>query len=255
MEIKLYFGVVIDNNDPLQIARSKVRLLPEMQTVPDIKLPWLEPFFSSGSTSSETMLSNQLEVGSNVWCAFTDDSFLTGWYFSGVFANEQFDFSKVSTQLGDISEFSIGNYKDLRFSRTEDGTISFNNISSGISGTYHNSGSYIVFDASGGITGYSKSNIKLYTDNNSLELEDSAGIVVNSGTGNIEFNGSSDSLVTYMDLASILNFLVMNLDTRINSDPLSGTTTMVMPSHVYITFDPNWVTKKISMEATTLKTS
>jgi len=255
MNLDLKFGVVVDNDDPLKKSRIRVRLLPGMTSVPDSKLPWLEPLLSSGSVSDKSYKHEPLEVGSNVWCIFSDDTLLVGWYFTGVFSNESFDFSEISDDLSNIVEESFGDYKDLRFTRYSDGTIEFHNVSTGLHGTYHSSGSYTIFDSSGGIVSYSVSSIKVYNDNNSLELEDSAGISVNTGTGEIKFNGSSDSLVKYSDLSSILDLLIQNLDTRIHSDPLTGTTGTVMPTHIHLTFDPLFNIKKTNMEAVKVKTS
>ncbi len=256
MILNMYFGIVIDNDDPTLKSRVKVRILPEMTNANEDHLPWLE-IFNAGSTNGNTLKHEPLEIGSSVWCLFTDQSLRTGWYFSGFFVNEKFDFGSIDMT---ISEFTIGDYKDLRLTRFEDGTVRFINVNTGVSGVYHNTGSYVVFDADGGITGYSKDKIHFYNDDNSLTLETgtSSNITIDSVAGNINLNGSANSLVKYLDLKLILDFLFLNLDTRMYIDPLSGVTGIVNPTHITTTFDtglvPGPTSKLTTMEATKVKT-
>jgi hypothetical protein len=254
MNLNLYFGKVEDNDDSNKKGRLQVRLIPEMQGVQTADLPWLVPFLG-GSVDGGSFQTAPLEVGSTVWCYFQDETFQHGWYISGVFFDQKVDFTNTETDLSNITDASVGNYKDLRLTRYTDGTIHFHNVNTGVTGIYHNTGSYVIFDGNGGIIGYAKDKIKLYNDTNSIELGTSGGITIDPGTGTVDIGGSAKSLVTYADLVQILTFLFANLDSRIHIDPLSGMTGTVNPTHINLTFNPNYETQKANMEATKVKTS
>lgn len=252
--LNLYFGIVEDVNDTSQSGRIQVRLIPEMENATKAHLPWLHPFIA-GSMDGESMEIKPINEGSSVWCFFNDQSLREGWFISGYFSDAKIDFSKITSSFSGITDFQIGNYKDLRLSRTQDGTIHFTNIETGVTGVYHNSGSYSVFDGDGNLYAYAKKKIKFYNDANSVELNETAGISIDAGSGNIQINGSADNFVTYNDLKLIFDFLLGNLDARMYIDPLSGMTGTVNPAFMSIAFDPNVQTKLVNMKADTVKTS
>ena len=251
--IELFYGVVEDNNDPLKKGRLQIRLLPEMTDAVKNHLPWLRPFDGGGATD-DSFNKDFLREGSPVWCFFTNSSFQKGWYISGVFLEKKFRFENIEQALGNISEESLGEYRDISFSRFNDGTIVFRNNKTGMSGHYHNSGSYIIFSSDGEIIAYSKKNIRLYNDKTSIELNEDSGNVEIGANGSIVFKGSGDNLVKYSDLQMILTQLVANMDTRMMVDPISGTAGPVMPPFIHVTFDPTHMTKMNNMKATDLET-
>lgn len=249
LPFELHYGIVEDNDDPEQKGRMQVRLLPEMESVARQQLPWLMPFEGGKGIKAGTYEKDLMEVGTPVWCFFKSATFRTGWYIGGFFLENSFDFSRVSSELGSAADIDLGEYKDITFSRFKDGSIEFRNHKNGVSGHYHNSGSYVIFSSTGDIIAYSKTSIKLYNDNSSIELKEAPGDIEVNSNGNIIFNGSGDNLVTYNDLYQILTQLVANLDSRIYVDPLSGYTGTVNPTHIQVTFDPTHLTKMTNMKA------
>lgn len=254
LPFNLYYGIVENIEDPDQKSKVAVRILPEMQSVVKDDLPWLQPFLA-GSVTGETMKHNPIKVGSPVWCIFSDDTYKYGWYISGVFIDKKFDHEKVSTELSNIAEGDPSNYNDINYTRHEDGTIYFHNNNTGMTGIYHNTGSYVIFDTDGNITGYSKGKIHLYNDNNSLLLDDSPGIQIDPSTGDIELAGNAKTLVKYEDLIEVIDIILANLDSRMMIDPLTGTTGNAVPSFISKTYYPVYEQKKLDMQAKQLKTS
>ena len=227
LDIKLYYGLVIDNMDPDESGKVQIRLLPEMKDVAVADLPWLRPFMPKAMTE-ESVSFDPLEVGSPAWCFFMDSDFQYGWYVSGAFVDGFFDYGTVQSDLGNIEELDTQEYPQAKFTRYEDGTIYFHNSKTGETGIYHNTGSYVVFDKDGGLTGYSNKQLHLYTDGNAIRMENQ-GDVYHDANGTIYLNGDSDSLVKLGWLETILDGLTSLLDNQMHSDPISGTTGTPMP--------------------------
>lgn len=259
IDAKLYFGRVEDNDDPDQLSRVKVRLLPEMNDADVDHLPWVRPFMVENMTA-DSYSHKPLEVGSTVWCLFIDEYFKQGFYIAGTFIDGLFDYGTVKDQIDSIPEIDSQTYPQARFTRYPDGTIIFQNTSSGEVGIYHSTGSYVVIDKEGSLTGYSKKDVKFYNDSASLTL-DNAGNIIQNSDGTIQLNGDSDHLVTYSMLEGILNWLWTNLDTRMYIDPLTGVTGTVNPTHLsqahYVTSNPGHTlpTDMAAMKANKVKSS
>jgi len=253
--VELFYGIVEDNNDPLEKGRLKIRLLPEMEEASSDHLPWLEPFFGGQNTKTTAYIKESYDIGAPLWCFFYSSSFTRGWYITGVFLETPFNFDSIKSDLSSIAEDEVGEASNISFSRYRNGTVEFKDNSSGYMGVYHASGSYAIFDSNGGIVAYSKSNIKMYTDDNMIELKDTAGIVINSGAGTITFNGSGNTLVKYSELSRILSAITSNMDARILSDPISGVCGPVLPPFTIATYAPTLTTDKINMNADKLETS
>jgi len=64
-DLKLYNAFVISNDDPERKGRVQIRILPEMTDVEDIDLPWVVPFVSQ--SSSTTQEKDVFPIGSNLW--------------------------------------------------------------------------------------------------------------------------------------------------------------------------------------------
>lgn len=255
LPIELHYGVIVDNDDPLRLGRMQVRILPELEGVRKEHLPWLEPFNGGEGAFSLAQEKEFFEENSPVWCFFSSKTFKRGWYISGIFLEKRFNFDAIPNTLNEaISEFNVGEYRDLVFSRDRLGTVQFRNTRTGVMGIFHNSGSYVVYSAAGDITAYSKKSIRLYNDQNEIVLKDSPGIEINASSGSINFNGSENTLVKYSELASILDFLIENLNSRIYPVPTGGMTSTVFPTHIHTTFDPLYNQKKNNMNASDLKT-
>lgn len=228
LQTKLYYGKVENNTDPENRGRIQVRILPEMEGMTKSDLPWLRPFLQKAMTSESTSF-DPLEEGSTVWCLFLDEYFHDGWYIAGVFVDGYFNYDRVKSDLGNISEIGAQNLPDAKFTRYKDGTIQFHNSNTGESGTLHKSGSYVVFDSDGNITAYGSKAIKLYNSSASIEL-DQAGNIKQDADGTFQFNGTGDQLVKFNQLATILNGMLLNIKTTMMMiDPLTGVTGTVQP--------------------------
>ena len=147
IELKLYYAEVVANDDQTapdatKLSRIKVRLLPEMKGIVDSYLPWVRPFLIGGM-SATNFSHNPPEIGSKVWCLFTDNTFHDGYYLSGAFIDGFFQPTTVDTSLANITEVVTTVYPNLKFYLFKDGTILFENSSNGDVGVYQNSGSYI----------------------------------------------------------------------------------------------------------------
>jgi hypothetical protein len=256
MKVDLFYGKVESIEDPDRKGRIQVRVLPEMEGASKDDLPWVRSFLQK--TMTDTSQTHDLPVeGSYVWCIFLDvPYFKDGWFISGVFVDKSFDFDSVTQALSAIDGFSGNAYKDLHFTRHEDGTIIFRNPNTKEAGFLSSTGTYLFVDQNGATNVYAKGAIKVSNDNASVEIESGAAgnVIVDPGAGNIQLAGSTDSLVKYSQLASIIRGLKANLDARIMIDPLSGVTGTVNPGMASDVFDPMAQTNLTQMEATKVKT-
>jgi hypothetical protein len=182
-EFKIYYGTVVDNDDSSEtggkLGRVQVRLLPEMKDIKESMLPWLRPWLMGGMTE-DTFSGNIPEVGSKIWCIFTDKCFHEGYYFCGAFIDGFCDYAGVESDLSGMSDAPDTTYPNLKFVRYEDGTIEFHNSDTGDHGVYHSTGSYFIINEDGEIYIYSGSKaIKLYNDSGYIECKTNGQIDLN----------------------------------------------------------------------------
>jgi len=253
IDLKLYYGRVVDNEDPDEKSKVKVRLLPEMKDAQEDHLPWLKPFMVNNMTSGAYSHS-PLEIGSTVWAFFTSDSFQTGWYITASYLEDLFDWNDVAEDLNSITEGDNQEYPQARFIRYKDGTIVFHNTETGETGTYHNTGTYVFIDKEGSVFVKSVKDIKFYNDNSSMEVKEDGTIELSndSGSGNtftvngstFEFNGNLKSLVKFEDLKNVLGTVFQTYDSSVYVDPLTGVAGPITAPVKPAAFDPTIDTAK-----------
>lgn len=156
VEARLFYGLVTNNDDSthtdgLQKGRIQVRLLPELKDATETLLPWADALTQEGM-SANAYSRKAYTVGDSVWLLdLYDDNYKQLKIISGAFVAGLFDYESVETALDTISDITLGDYKNITFKLTPDGSIFFNNNVTGAMGIYHNTGNYVVFDATGGL--------------------------------------------------------------------------------------------------------
>lgn len=203
--MKLYEGQVIDNNDPDQQMRVKVRILPEMEGVNDDNLRWIQPF--NGNSSSESAHFSLPDVDSFVW-VLVDQYWKTFFYVTPFHLKGLFNFKSAVSKLS-ASEISGKEYTDLDFQLYNDGGISFHNKSTGEHGFIHSSGAYSLFDSSG-------------------------NIVLNSNGKLIKMNGETKTFVTHAELDTALQTFISALNAQLLSIS-AGATSAIGASGLWTT--------------------
>ena len=186
VELKIYYGTVIDNDDTNsddgeKLSRVKVMLLPEMKDMASSYLPWLRPFFVKGM-SADSFSHLSPEIGDKVWCIFLDNFFKDGYYFSGAFIDGFFDIDTVENTISDnITEEEINiTYPNLKFKQFADGTIEFHNTDTGDRGVYHSSGAYFIINSDGNII-LKKGISKIQINNFGITIESTQQISLKTG--------------------------------------------------------------------------
>ena len=184
IELKLYYGEVINNDDSSEkegkLGRIQVRLLPEMKDIPTTFLPWIRPFMSEGMSSDHYSF-NSPEIGDKIWCLF-DKYFKEGYYLRGAFIDGFFDYDSVTSSLSNIDETITTTYPHLKFKKFKDGSIEFHNTDTGEIGVYHNTGSYFLMDADGNIILNNKDgNAKIDINSNGITIESDIKITLKTG--------------------------------------------------------------------------
>lgn len=140
-DLKLYEAVVISNEDPDRTGKVQIRIEPELTDVPENDLPWAVPFISEASSS--TVQKQVLVVGSVVW-VLVDPLWQRFYYLGNKYFEAHFYFSQVQSSLSALNVDTT--YKDLKFTLFEDGSLSFQNVSTGDCGCVHVTGSYVLIN-------------------------------------------------------------------------------------------------------------
>lgn len=161
---KIRDAIVIDNLDPDELGGIKVRVYPELMDVEDIFLPWAYPLSSFTSETGESFIP---EIGSNIRVIIEDEYWQKLRYTNeGDFVPSKYIYKKLD--LSSISELDTQEYPQPKFKRWEDGTVDFHNSDTGEHGTYHKSGSYVIFDKDGKIF-INSPKIKIYNGSEDLK--------------------------------------------------------------------------------------
>lgn len=139
-------GEVIDNRDPLQNGRCRVRIFSIFDQIPDDHLPWAtfcDPFMGGLEDVGSSFVP---EIGTHVWCFFEGGDVRYPAYFAGAPAMN----GKGNPDLPSESR-EEGNYPDNKVIKTKSGlVISFNGTEGNVKFEIkHPSGSSLTIDASG----------------------------------------------------------------------------------------------------------
>lgn len=169
----LYKGIIEDNNDPLQMARYRIRILgihsQNTTLVPTNTLPWavsINPLvfgFDQG-----VGISSVAQVNTWVWCTFDNNDVNSPIILGTIVGGSDINSKVKANYLNNhIIETKSGHYVELN----DSGIIKIN----------HSSGSNINIDIDG--------NISITSKNNTLNVDGNVTITA-TGTGNIASTGA-----------------------------------------------------------------
>jgi len=208
MELKIYWAEVININDTTQKSRIQIRLQPEFKDVDSALLPWARPFFGNGK--AETMNKKVPIIGTLIW-VLSDPYFREIYYLGDYTIEGFFTFSTITDKLSQASEISNIEYKNINFELLADGSLRFNNLSTGDLGIIHKSGGYSIFDNLGNI--YIKPNSKkVFIENGTNNLHDiieEMRAIVERIITPLKLTSPSGP-VTYLDVSTDLPTIIAN---------------------------------------------
>jgi hypothetical protein len=214
-EFELKQAQVISVNEASTKGGIRIKILPELKDVPDDKCPIAYPFFSFNSANE---LSNDMPEENSIIRVLVNSYYTLFYYLPNQIFPALFDYTLITTKLGDASEISGTDYKDLKFRMYRDGALEFHNKDTGEHGIIHSSGSYMVMDESGNIIVNGGSNkLKIYNDAINLKeiLDDIQGIIKNIITPSNLIDGEGRP-VTYSQVGTDLPLIIQD-ETKISN--------------------------------------
>jgi hypothetical protein len=183
---------VIDDKDPEELSRVKVRLLPGMKDVEDDQLPWAEPINYLLGHSQTTGAHRPPEIGTQIFVIvakrgtnfyYTHDAYVEGW--------------SVYSNFPDVDLIDSQEYPQPRFNLYNDGSIHFINTETGEQGIITSTGTTIVIDASGSVKGDVAQDVELTiagvlsaTAEGDISVVGEGEISVDNGSGTITLKNS-----------------------------------------------------------------
>ncbi len=160
IDIKLYLARVINNNDATlpdkkKLGRVQVRLIPEMEGIKEVDLPWARPFILPVANSYVTP-----EINDVVYVVSLDN-FYKSLFYVGIasFDNTRQQSSAYQT----VSQFASGEYPSLKVEQYKDGSCVFRDSNTGDIGVVHKTGTVVAIGGDG----------KVYIQNDSGSLKES----------------------------------------------------------------------------------
>ena len=169
-QVGIQKAVVESINDPDEIGRIQVRILPEMIGVDNDLLPWVRPFNVGGMTRNEFSF-NPPPENSRVWVMFIDKYYKKGYYLSGQHIDGFFSYVTAKNKAEQTGESGTA-YPNLKFYMMEDGGLIFYNTQTGNMGAVHKDGSYV------------------YLQGNSIVLNNGTGMIEMQSNGTVDINGN-----------------------------------------------------------------
>jgi hypothetical protein len=188
-------AIVIDNEDPNQLSRVKVKILPHLKDLRDNDLPWAEPYYKQ-AINAQTGIGehNVPEIDSRIWVQVdwvtNNYEYLHAEYVEGF--NIYNEWSDIESEIPDIQAQTYP--QPNSFKLFPDGSCAFRNTSDGTMGFYNSNGTYITFKEDGGIVVYGKDkDVKFYNDEMSFNIA-SDGILELTSTNDITIQNDNTSV-------------------------------------------------------------
>lgn len=186
---------VIDDADPDELSRVKVRVFPELKDVQESLLPWAKPQLGSYGTGEDHGAHTPPEIGSfvvvrvkNNWKSF---------YYAGDEYVEGFAiYSKWSDISGDLESYGSDSYPQPRMLVGRDGTIRFHNTETGAIGIYHTTGTFVMINPDGQVR---------------IKVDDV-----------VQINQGAEKFVTYTAMNDAISTIMEALVGHTHADPVSG---------------------------------
>lgn len=138
-------GVVVNNNDPDQLGRLQIRVLPELKDVADDLLPWMRPFMY------QDMSHDIPEIDTPIFCFFMDSHWQRGYWITCQHIDGFYDYIDGVSFIDRISEIDNQAYPEPVFRKFSDNTILFHNTLTRDTGIYSPSGSYAIINYQGSL--------------------------------------------------------------------------------------------------------
>lgn len=188
-----FFNAIVVNNDDSnrrnnndhKKGRIQVRVIPYMIDVPEAHLPWYDPIIGAGNSTHFDFCPPK--VGSNIVVVPVTKTLRNGYYLWADHIEGFFDYSKVETLLGNVSELSETTYSNIHFSLRENGNIEFEHITTGEYGILLKNGSYIFWDSNGKMVVYGKDQeIAFSNDNGDITLKANGQVSINNGVFTVD---------------------------------------------------------------------
>ena len=190
----LHAAIVVDNDDPDQLGRVKIRPLIEGVDYNTDHLPWARPLFQSSGGSDSHGLSDIPENNSKVWVTY--EKFKTRKNPHYLFDATENSLNVHGKFLSDIKSNITGfqsGYPDVKFRLYANGIcigVSSNSTNKEIF-TYHPSGSHTFIDKDGKMFINSVDELSVHTNTKKTRLENNWGYIELKDTnGQVDINGN-----------------------------------------------------------------
>jgi hypothetical protein len=218
---KIYSGKITNNDDPLQIGRVQIKLIPEMEDISDDSLlPWIRPFILEQSSTSS--YSNHIpNVGEMVFCLFLDDFYKNGYWIGRNAIDGFFNHEEVKSSLSNIDDINIPSYPQPEFIKYSDGSIIFRNNDNGETGIVSSGGSYAIMNSKGEIILNNGINyFKLKEDTIEILNNKLFSIMNNDGTKKVNIDFETGKIEIVNDSLDIITGNIIIRAKSLNSEIL-----------------------------------
>ena len=143
VDLKLYYGQVIDNIDKDNKGKIQVKILPEMKDVPDNETIWCHPFVGG----EKTVKLDVPEIGEKVWVLSEPDFVFGAFYIGESSLNGAVDLASIKSSINGVAP--VGDISEVEFKSYSSGNIVFINKKTGAMGFIHNKGTTAIVDGDG----------------------------------------------------------------------------------------------------------
>lgn len=191
-----YRGVVVDNNDPLQKNRCRIRVHSVFDDIPDDILPWAEyadPLMQGQNTSGGSFIP---DVGARVWCFFETGDHMQPVYFAGAPALVDGPVDTTTTQEM-TPRYGVEYTKNRVFRSTAGHRIEFDDTPGDSRvRVFHKSGSQLIMHENGDVTEIVTGNYRRVVYGNYEEYVDGGHLSYCTGNRDEVTTGNSSEFVS-----------------------------------------------------------
>ena len=180
-------AIVLDNKDPDEKSRVKLRILPELKDVSESELPWVSPNKSTRDIP---------EIDDIVYVSVDNEFNIRNMRYSNTISVlNNIDYDKVKDDVEAIADI-VSNYQypqPNEFQKFKDGSYVFRNTETGELVFCHNSGVYTIYDEDGNVTTYTKDKyFKVYNDKLTMQLEDNGDYLFENEKVSLSMKNNGD---------------------------------------------------------------